>query len=304
MKKTSKFDGIKKFFTSGSWKLALIIFIMAALIAGIVVLNFVYRKDDGWDKLLYELMSDLLSAIVIGLFIGLITKIITQKLFSVQINMKKMRDLGIDGIGSGRFESSDVKKMFGGSYYRHKFPCVIKLMFLVGDVFLKVYENNFAECMNHGCEVQLLIARPTEDNREYLERIAERYNRGATDYIKKIKDDTLVTALKIKSASKNPDNLKIRFFKDEYQNNLRIAKYCKPNGEVTHYWINLQPISKAAKDLSIALKGTVVNDERRSPDGKEDENLCSVSEQGFDFLWNMYGKTEAVTAEEINKIRN
>ena len=138
MKKTSKFDGMKKFFTSGSWKLALIIFIMAALIAGIVVLNFVYRKDDGWDKLLYELMSDLLSAIVIGLFIGLITKIITQKLFSVQINMKKMRDLGIDGIGSGRFESSDVKKMFGGSYYRHKFPCVIKLMFLVGDVFMKV----------------------------------------------------------------------------------------------------------------------------------------------------------------------
>ena len=122
MKKTSKFDGIKKFFTSGSWKLALIIFIMAALIAGIVVLNFVYRKDDGWDKLLYELMSDLLSAIVIGLFIGLITKIITQKLFSVQINMKKMRDLGIDGIGSGRLESSEVKKMFVGSYYRHKFP--------------------------------------------------------------------------------------------------------------------------------------------------------------------------------------
>lgn len=62
---------------------------MIALLAVIVVLNFKFRNAMAWNELLFNLMDDLLSAIIIGLFLGLITKIITNKLFSVEINMKK-----------------------------------------------------------------------------------------------------------------------------------------------------------------------------------------------------------------------
>lgn len=282
---------MKKKKNIGSLSLLILFAMMIAIIILIVILNLVFQDQDNWRTLLFDLMGDLLSAIVIGLFVGFITKAITQKLFSVQINMKKMRDLGIDGIGTGISTRDDIEKMFGKTQLKKKYPCIIKMMFVTGNVFLKTFQQNIIESMDEGCEVQLLIASPEEINREYLERISYRYNAGQIDYQKELQEDTLRTVEKIRERSKNPQNFKVRFYRDEYQNNIRISKYLIEEGHfLSYYWLNVQPLNNAAINLSIALKGEY--DDEVTDSTEEKDNLCLASEQGFDLLWRKYEDTE------------
>lgn len=282
---------MKKKKSPSSLSLFILFAIMITIIILIVVLNFVFQDSNNWRTLLFDLMGDLLSAIVIGLFVGLITKAITEKLFSVQINMKKMRDLGIDGVGTGISTREDIEKMFGTTRLKKKYPCIMKIMFVTGNVFLKTFQQNIIESMDEGCEVQFLIASPDENNSEYLERISYRYNDGQIDYQKEILEDALKTVKKIRERSKNPQNLKVRFYRDEYQNNIRISKYLIEGDHfVSYYWLNVQPLNKAAVDLSIALKGTYDNEVKDSTEEKN--NLCLASERGFDLLWRKYEGTE------------
>ena len=282
---------MKKKRSLSSVSLFILFAMMITIIVLIVVLNLVFQDPDNWRTLLFDLMGDLLSAIVIGLFVGLITKAITQKLFSVQINMKKMRDLGIDGVGTGISTRDDIEKMFGTTQLKKKYPCVIKMMFVTGNVFLRTFQQNIIESMDEGCEVQFLIASPDENNREYLERISYRYNDGQIDYQKEILEDALRTVKNIRERSKNPQNFKVRFYRDEYQNNIRISKYLIEGSHfVSYYWLNVQPLNKAAIDLSIALKGEYDNEVTDSTDEKD--NLCLASERGFDLLWRKYEDTE------------
>lgn len=91
-------------------------------------------------------MDELLSAIIIGLFIGLITKIMTNKLFSVEINMQKMREKGVNSIGDGKSRKDDIKKMFGTHLPKKCYPYEIKLLFLTGCVFLRDFKDKIITC--------------------------------------------------------------------------------------------------------------------------------------------------------------
>lgn len=265
---------------------------MLVVIAAIVVFNLLFLKHDDWRKLLLDLMSDLLSAIVIGLFLGLVTKIMTDRLFSIQINMKRMRDFGIEQIGTGLSTEADCRHMFGHERPLKRYPHELKLLFLTGNKFLAHFKEQLIKALDEGCVISLLIASPEQENAEYLERCSFRYNHGDVDYIKEIKTDSLKTVSEIKQATKNPQNFKVRFYIDEYQNNVRIAKYYSSDNKVlSYYWINVQPLIKPAIDLSIALKGSIeCYFDKENVDNKN--NLCAVSEQGFDLLWSKYKDTE------------
>lgn len=275
--------------------LFMMFFLMILLIGIIIALNILFQERDDWVNLLFGLMGDLLSAIVIGLFLGLITKIITNRLFSVELNMKKLRDFGIQGIGTGKSNATDIRRMFGTNLPRKRYPCEIKLLFLTGNVFLRVFQKQIVKCLDEGSKICLLIASPEPENVEYLKRCSFRYSGGKVDYVDEINFDSLKTVREIKSATKNPDNFKIRFYLDEYQNNVRISRYCFDNEkEKTYYWINVQPLSKPAVDLSIALKGIVETDYSLDESREGDKDICQVSESGFNKLWETYENTEYI----------
>ena len=125
-------------------------FVMILFIVLIVVLNVLFQERTDWINLLFGLMGDLLSAIVIGLFLGLVTKIITNRLFSVELNMKKLRDFGIHGIGTGKSNDSDIRKMFGSNIPKKRYPYEIKLLFLTGNIFLKEFKKQIIKCLDSG----------------------------------------------------------------------------------------------------------------------------------------------------------
>lgn len=206
--------------------------------------------------------------------------------------MKKMRENGINRIGNGKSDDIDELRMFGSDKLLiPDHPQKIKLLFLTGNFFLREFSKKIIMCLDSGSEIDILLADP--DNTDYLEHCALRFNDGKVDFAKELKADSLETIKEIKNSTKNPDNLKVRFYWDEYQNNIRISKYEK----IYYYWINVQPISKAAKDLSIALQGTIDPNDLKGTNPKkevptEDNNVCLASESGFDKLWKMYEHTE------------
>lgn len=269
--------------------------IMILLIGIIVALNILFQERKDWLDLLFGLMGDLLSAIIIGLFLGLITKIITNRLFSIELNMKKLRDFGIQGIGTGKSNDSDIRRMFGTSLPKKRYPHEIKLLFLTGNVFLRVFKKQIIKCLDEGSKIYLLIASPEPENTEYLKRCSFRFSEEKIDYVDEIYFDSLKTVQEIKKETKNPENFKVRFYLDEYQNNIRISRYCfDSEKEKTYYWINVQPLSKPAIDLSIALKGVVETDYSLDEIRVDDKDICQVSEIGFNKLWEKYKNTEYI----------
>jgi len=276
----------------GFSKLLLAFVILLIILVSIVVCYIVFFDEGDRMKLLYDITKDLLSAVVVGIILGAITTIISNKLFSVEINMKKMREFGIGSIGTGISTDSDVCNMFGGGKWKKSYPREIKLLFLTGNVFLRVFRDRLIESMDAGCEICLLIVSPEKENEEYLKRCSYRFSNGEKDYVKEVNQDSLKTIAEIYQISKHPENLKVRFYKDEYQNNIRISRYFLEENKIkTYYWINVQPLTKTAIDLSIALKGTLDEDFGHT-DAYDKNNLCAVSEEGFDLLWKTYENTE------------
>ena len=281
--------------------LSILFILMVAIIVGVVILNIVFQEKNAWLEMLSGLMGDLLSAIVIGLFLGLITKIITNRLFSVELDMKKLREFGVQGIGTGKSNDTDERRMFGSNLPRKKYPCELKLLFLTGNNFLSIFEKQIIRCLDEGCNINLLITSPEPENEEYLKRCSLMYSDGNVDYVDEIINDSLKTVRNIKEKTKNPENFRVRFYLDEYQNNVRISRYfVKNEKEETYYWINVQPLSKPAIDLSIALKGIYKVDYTLDSVRDDEKDICRVSEIGFNKLWTKYENTEYIYEKAIN----
>ena len=256
---------------------------MVAVLVAVVVVNIVVLDGSNWQNMFMGMMNDLVSAIVIGLFVGIITTIVTNRIISVQKNMGRLRKWGITSIGTTLSTAKDIHLMFGGKHY----PSEIKLMFLTGRTFFQEFKHQIIRAMNHGTKVKILIASGDSANEEYLDRVRIRYlsDKEKGFYAKEITD--VVKALdEIKRYSINPQNLEVRHYLDEYQNNLRIATYdYNRERRVSYYWINLQPPNKEALKVSITHRGRV---DWTSDNLDMDENLCCQFERGFDELWDRY----------------
>lgn len=269
--------------------------IMSALIVAIIVLNILYQDENGWISLLLKLLENLLATSIIGTFIGLITKIITDKLFTIQISINKLKEAGVQGIGPGIFTRKDARKFFGNSITK-QYPTVIKMMFITGRNFLNEYKSQIISCLNSGCEIQILLASQI-DNKAYLDRL---YNLDRSGTNQTAPVDTCVTADEINYTIYNiladirnrckeqyRNNLKVRFFRDEHKYNIRISKYANDKQEISHFWLGLSPINNIAVNYSISLYGSI--DMKKQ---NEDCGLLIGVEEGFNYLWETYANTE------------
>ena len=281
----------------------IILFVITILIiVAIVVLNLVIQQKADLKKLLIDLLNDVLSAIVIGLFVGILVKVFTDKPFSIKVDYRIMKKAGISNIGNGISNHDDINKMFGTHILEKNYPRQLKLLFLTGNVFLTSFKDNIIECIRNGCEVQLLIASYDNENLFYLERISKLYHDGNVNYVEELRADTLKTVDEILHETREMSGaLRVRFYRDEYQNNIRIAKYMDQppqHTDISYYWINLQPLTLPAKTLSLALKGFVESD-AEDEERDDEKNLCLQSEKGFNLLWNIYRETEYIEGARL-----
>ena len=257
---------------------------MTAVLIAVVVVNIVVLKDSNWQNMFTVMMNDLMSALVIGLFVGIITTILTNHIISVQKNMGRLRKWGITSIGTTLSTARDINLMFGGK----KYPTEIKLMFLTGRVFFQDFELKIIQAMNNGTKVKVLLASGSPQNEQYLDRVCVRYlpDKDKGFYTNEINNVVQKTLDEIKQRSQNPENLEVRHYLDEYQNNLRVATYDYDSGKrISYYWISLQPPNKPAKDISVNHRGKV---DWSSDSLDINENLCCQFERSFDELWSRY----------------
>ena len=265
---------------------------VVCILAFCIVTSYLTYGQFNWKDILYKIVEVSCITIIVTTPLGILAKIITERWFSVNINMLELRKNGISSIGSGISDQTDINKMFGTKRLTKNYPYKLKLFFLTGNKFLYLFQKQITKCMDEGCEVQLLIADPDDDNRNFLERnaalLTNKENPGSVDYVNELKTETFSHIKSIRNNSVHPENLKVRFYRDEYINNVRIAKYIDGKGEISHYWINLQPLSNCAINLSVALKGTVTFDSKTN----KDTNMCLASEAGFEKLWDIYQNTE------------
>ena len=274
----------------------IILFVITiAIVVAIIVLNLAIQKEADLKQLLFDLLNDVLSAIVIGLFVGMLVKVFTDKPFSIKVDYRIMKKAGISNIGNGISNHDDINKMFGSNMLEKNYPRQLKLLFLTGNVFLSYFKEQIIRCIKNGCEIQLLIASYDKSNLEYLKRVSKLYHDGEIDYEDELRNDSLKTVDEILQNTRGmAGSLKVRFFRDEYQNNIRVAKYTDQlphHTDISYYWINLQPLTLPAKTLSLALKGFVESD---TEDAEKDDakSLCKQSEKGFNLLWDIYQDTE------------
>lgn len=260
--------------------IALAITILAIVIA-IIIANILLQGIADWKKVLLDLLNDILSVAIVGVIATIFTKIISDNFFKIKRNNEKLTSFGIDYIGGGISSKKDTANLFGEKI----FPSVIKLMFITGDGFFKTFEENLKYCLdNSNCEIKILLMSVVENNAEYVKRM-EYLCPQSTPYAEQIKSKSLKIIQPLKEKYK--DRINVRYYRDEYRYNFRIAQYDSADGRNYKCWLNIQPFNKDAVSLSVGLQGGW-NDNQENLD----TNIFNYLNEGFDLLWNKYEDTE------------
>lgn len=257
---------------------------MASVLVAIVLINVFLLDGSNWSTVSIGLMNELLYALIVSLFLYILTTIFTKKIISVQRNMGRLRKMGIVSIGTTKSTAKDINLMFGGK----KHPDEVKLLFLTGALFFKDFKHHIIRAMNNGTKFKIMIASGGDKNKAYLNRIRVRYlpDKEEDFYTNEINNDVENRLNEIRRYSIHPENMEVRHYLDEYQNNLRIATYNYNNGKrISYYWINLQPPNSPAVRSSITHRGKV---DWTSDKLDMDDNLCCQFEMAFDELWDKY----------------
>ena len=119
------------------------------------------------------------------------------------------------------------------------------------------------------------------DNNDYIKR-CEEICPQEVPYLKQTTETTLPILNTI--SKRFPNRIEIRYYKDEYRYNFRIAKYRIKDGTFDNMcWLNIQPFNKDAVDLSVGLTGSW-----SSTDKNIQENMFYQLDKGFDLIWDKY----------------
>lgn len=261
--------------------------IAVILIAFIIILN-AFLKDT-WninDKLL-DTLNSILSAFVVGIFTTIFTQIITHNIFAIKKTNDKLKEFGVEFIGKGTSTSKDTRCLLGNSI-TNKYPSEVKLLFISGNGYFKLYNKEIFNCLkNSDCIIKILLLSTNPSNKEYIERM-EKLCYQKTPYIEQVNSQSipLLQSIVDKLEKGKKHQLKLRFYKDEYRYNYRIAKYCNNDDVFGRCWLNIQPFNRDAVDLSVGLNGSW--DSERS----SDNNIYELLDKGFDYLWDEYESTE------------
>lgn len=255
--------------------------IILVLVALIIVANVVLQNETDWKKILTDLLNDILSVAIVGVVATIFTKVISDNFFKIKKNNDKLLSFGVNRIGEGKSTVEDTLNLFGNQKLK-KYPSLIKLMFITGNGFFKAFEKDLVECLqNSDCSIKILLMSIDDGNKDYIDR-CEFLCPQKTPYIKQLTDETLAVLNPL--IEKFPNRIEIRYFKDEYRYNFRIAQYRIKDGSFDNIcWLNIQPFNKDAIDLSIGLTGSW-NDCMKNVE----ENIFYQLDLGFDLIWNKY----------------
>ncbi len=200
--------------------------------------------------------------------------------FKIKRNNDKLLSFGVDKIGEGKSTAEDIINLFGDAK-TNKYPSEIKLMFITGDGFFKTFKNDIVECLqNSECNIKILLMS-IYDNNDYIKR-CEEICPQEVPYLKQTTETTLPILNAI--SKRFPNRIEIRYYKDEYRYNFRIAKYRIKDGTFDNMcWLNIQPFNKDAVDLSVGLTGSW-----SSTDKNIQENMFYQLDKGFDLIWDKY----------------
>lgn len=275
----------KRFKSSSSITLFVMIIVMVIIIVGIIIFNLAFQTKSDWKTIGADLIASLLSAITVSLIIGTFTKIISDNILKIEKNDRWLKSFGVDKIGGGRSTHKDTIELFGNPYKNH-FPKEVKLLFITGNGFLNHFKNEITTYLkNPNTTLKLLLVDISDDNIDYVKRM-EAICPQKTSYKDQILNESLPALREIITETGAKDRIKLRFFKDEYRYNYRVAKYVDDENVEIKCWWNVQPFNKDAVDLSIMLHGVCASD---TP---PDTNVVNYLDKGFDFIFDKYKNTE------------
>jgi len=280
MKKRKKYD-------STSLAMWILIVIMLILTITIVILNIHMQSASDMKSLVFDLLNSLLSAVTVGLIATTFTKIITDNMAKVKRNNEQLSKFGIDYIGTGRSTPKDTLHLFGNPYIK-EYPKEVKLFFISGNGYFRTFQKDLLQCVqNSDCTVKILLISTDPSNHEYIERMNSMCPQK-TSYYEQVNDESLPILRSVVDSldESKKGQIRIRFYKDEYRYNFRIAKYCFGDKIQGKCWLNIQPFCKDAVDLSVGLNGSWNNET------VSDSNMFELLDRGFDQLWDKYRETE------------
>ncbi len=277
----------KRFSNSSATALWILIGIMVTMIVAIIILNLMLQSMTDIKTLLLDLLNSLLSAVTVGLIISTFTKIITDNFARVKRNNQKLHEFGVEKIGSGRSSKIDILQFFGNEY-KNNYPCELKIMFISGNGFFRIFQDKLYKCLaNSDCRIKILIVSTAESNMPYIQRMEEMCPQEIP-YRDQVEKQALPILQSIvdRLDGEKKKRISVRFYTDEYRYNFRIAKYCTDTDVQGRCWLNVQPFNRDAVDVSVGLTGVWDND------SLSNNNVFELLDNGFDQIWDKYEDTE------------
>lgn len=278
----------KRGFDSTTTALWVLIFVMIVLAVAIVFVNVCLQSESDMKETLLDSLNSLISAVIVGVIGTMFTKIIVDNLAKVKRNNDKLKEFGTEYIGTGESTKKDVLHLFGNKYI-NEYPKEIKLMFISGNIFINKFKKELLNCLQQSdCIVKILLISTDPLNQEYAKRM-EKICPQKEPYHCQVNNKS-INVLKSIANQLNDSNkrsqLKLRFYRDEYRYNFRIAKYCSGDNIAGKCWINVQPLNRDAVEVSIGLYGEWNNET------SSDNNIYELLDEAFDKLWDEYEQTE------------
>ncbi len=277
----------KRKIDSATVALWVLIVVMIVLIVTIVVLNIFLQSVSAMKDLLLDLLNSLLSAVTVGVIATMFTQIITKNIAKVKQNNDKLKKFGVNYIGTGISTKKDKLHLFGNKY-TGEYPDEIKLLFISGNGFFNYFQNEILNCLqNSNCIVKIMLVSTDSSNKDYVRRM-EKLCPQKTSYNHQVIEESvpLLQYIIDQLDEKKKGQIKLRFYRDEYRYNYRIAKYCDGDSISGKCWLNIQPFNRDAVDVSIGLNGEWSNEY------ESNDNIFELLDTGFDYLWNEYEFTE------------
>ena len=277
----------KRKFNSTATALWTLIVITIVICVAMIVLNVLYQTPEDWKNILWSLLDSLLSVVLFGGIATLFTQIISHNILKVKKNNDKLKEFGVEYIGEGESTPEDTLNLFGNKY-KKRYPSEIKIMFISGNGFFRIFKNELLECLrNSDCVVKILLLSTDSTNAEYAKRMEDMCPQKNT-YFHQVDEEAIPILKSILSHidESKRGQLQLRFYKDEYRYNFRIAKYFEDGGITGKCWLNIQPFNRDAVDVSVGLNGGW-DDKANSKN-----NIYKLLDKGFDDLWLTYENSE------------
>lgn len=243
-------------------------------------------------SILYEIDRGLILTGIIGLVISFASRLIAEDILAVSRDNKRLRQLGIKSISDKTLSKEEIRLMFGDD--KNGYPIELKFLFVTGINFVRDFRPLIIKAIEHGCNVKIMIGDAvSEKGREFLTRNQEFRGPANESGLTDIQECEQVTEW-LKEMHKEvvdkklPGSLSLRYYTDQYRYNHRIAIYEKNNKREYRVWSNIQPQTKIALRLTLAVYGTYDEADYSQSLVKtkeEKESIVLATNESFDELW-------------------